>query len=176
MMIRRRTLTVAVPKCALPGWIRVVSSLAGRYGQRQLVSLERSGRPFRWRCGECVHRRLCLGADQLGDFIASAGNANQSSITKWQDRGYSFATNASSLKSLPNDRRALGLFTQGNLSTWLDQYVRPQLAFRARADGLQVYRDALKLAADPITGARGSSNVMDQPGLINMTLKAIDSA
>lgn len=86
-------------------------------------------------------------------------NGNTTTWTKWQDRGYSFVTNNTALQQIDTSKRALGLFTQGNISTWLDQ---------------KVYTDALKLAADPITGARGTSNVLDQPDLTNMTLKAID--
>ena len=95
------------------------------------------------------------------NFVAGPGNGNKSSIDAFRAKGYSFATNATSLARLPNDQRALGLFTQGNLSTWLDQ---------------KIYTDALRLAADPLTGERGTSNVLDQPTLANMTIKAIDSA
>ena len=88
--------------------------------------------------GRGAHQQLTSA-----DFIAGPGNGNKSAIDKFTAAGYSFATNATSLKNLPNDQRALGLFTQGNLSTWLDQHV---------------YTDALQLAADPcVDGAPRSS-------------------
>jgi hypothetical protein len=48
--------------------------------------------------------------------------------------------NNTQLQAFDNSQRALGIFTQGNISTWLDQ---------------NVYTDALDLAIKPL-GDRGA--------------------
>jgi len=75
------------------------------------------------------------------NFLAGPGNGNVSQIDRWQkEAGYAYAANNTQLQALDNSKRALGLFTRGNVSTWLDQHV---------------YTDALNLAITP-DGKRGA--------------------
>jgi alkaline phosphatase len=89
------------------------------------------------------------------NFLAGPGNGNVSQFDRWAQSGYQVGFNNTQLQAFDNAKRALGLFTQGNVSTWLDQ---------------NVYKNALDLAVKP-QGGRGA---YDQPGLKQMTLKAID--
>lgn len=74
------------------------------------------------------------------NFLPGPGNGNVSQWDRWQKYGYSFATNNTDLQALDNSQRALGLFTRGNISTWLDQ---------------NVYTKTLDLALTPF-GERGA--------------------
>lgn len=89
------------------------------------------------------------------NFKAGPGNGNKSQIDRWAETGYQVGLNNTQLQAFDNSKRALGLFTQGNLSTWLDQ---------------NVYKSALDFAVQPL----GQQGAYDQPGLKQMTLKAID--
>jgi alkaline phosphatase len=89
------------------------------------------------------------------NFLAGPGNGNVSQFERWASHGYQVGYNNTQLQAFDNAERALGLFTRGNISTWLDQHV---------------YKDTLDFAVTP-QGARGA---YDQPGLKEMTLKAID--
>lgn len=88
-------------------------------------------------------------------FKAGPGNGNVSQFERWADYGYQVGYTNTELQAFDNAQRALGLFTQGNISTWLDQ---------------KVYKDTLDFAIQ----ARGEVGAYDQPGLKDMTLKAID--
>jgi len=91
------------------------------------------------------------------DFVPKTSNGNVSKIDRFVDRGYQFSTTNASLHELDNSKRALGLFSDSNLPTWLDRHV---------------YTDNL---AD--FGAWNSDNktfsapTTDVPGLKDMTLK-----
>lgn len=75
------------------------------------------------------------------NFLPGPGNNNVSQWDRWQQQGgYNFVVNNTQLQALDNSQRALGLFTRGNISTWLDQ---------------NVYTDALNLAITP-DGKRGA--------------------
>ncbi len=74
---------------------------------------------------------------------------------------YNVALNRTALLAARNDSRTLGVFTVGNLPTWLDRNVYPQ-NLRTLNNG----------STSP-TGARGVP-ATDVPGLRDMTLKAID--
>lgn len=89
------------------------------------------------------------------DFLPSSSNGNVSQFDRWATYGYQVGFNNTQLQAFDNAQRALGIFTQGNISTWLDQHVYPK---------------TLDLAIKPL-GGRGA---YDQPGLKDMTLKAID--
>ncbi|ODO10012.1 hypothetical protein I350_02237 [Cryptococcus amylolentus CBS 6273] len=89
------------------------------------------------------------------NFLPSPGNGNVSQFERWASHGYQVGYNKTALEAFDNAQRALAIFTQGNISTWLDQ---------------NVYTDLLDLAVTP-QGERGAH---DQPGLKDMTLKAID--
>lgn len=68
------------------------------------------------------------------DFLAGPGNGNVSQFERWQESGYNYASTLTELEALDDSTRALGLFTRGNISTWLDQ---------------NVYTDALDFAITP---------------------------
>ena len=89
------------------------------------------------------------------NFLPGPGNGNVSQFERWGQNGYQVGFNKTQLNAFDNEQRALGIFTQGNISTWLDQHVYPK---------------TLDLAIKPL-GGRGA---YDQPGLKDMTLKAID--
>ncbi len=93
------------------------------------------------------------GAGSLGGrdyYAAFARNAS-----------YAVALNRTALLAARNDSRTLGVFTVGNLPTWLDRNVYPQ--------NLRTLNNGSTSPA----GARGVP-ATDVPGLRDMTLKAID--
>lgn len=57
------------------------------------------------------------------NFLPGPGNGNVSQFERWQEHGYSLSLNKTELDAIPNDQRALGLFCQANLPTWLDRNV-----------------------------------------------------
>lgn len=89
------------------------------------------------------------------DFLPKVSNGNVSKIEKFLKKGYGFVHDNTTLATLPNDKRALGLFSSSTMSTWLDRHV---------------YTD--NLATFP--QYNGTVGATDQPGLKEMTLKAID--
>lgn len=89
------------------------------------------------------------------NFLPGPGNGNVSQFDRWGTFGYQVGFNNTQLQAFDNAKRALAIFTQGNVSTWLDQ---------------NVYTQNKDLAVKPL-GGRGA---YDQPGLKEMTLKAID--
>lgn len=89
------------------------------------------------------------------NWIASPANGNVSQFDRWAKEGYQVGHNNTQLKDFNNQDRALAIFTRGNLSTWLDKHVYPEtLDFAIEADG--------------------TVGAYDQPGLKEMTLKAVD--
>ncbi|GAA5900401.1 alkaline phosphatase [Sporobolomyces salmoneus] len=97
------------------------------------------------------------------DFLPKTSNGNVSQIKRWQDRGYEFVTDNTTLHNIGNDERALGLFSASTMPTWLDR---------------TVYKENLNTTAS--FAAFNSDNDtfsapnVDSPGLLEMTLKAID--
>ena len=89
------------------------------------------------------------------DFLPNKKNGNVSQFDRWAEAGYQISLNNTQLQAFDNAERALGIFTQGNISTWLDK---------------NVYPDTLDFAIQPY----GEQGAYDQPGLKEMTLKAID--
>ncbi|KAF2093798.1 alkaline phosphatase [Rhizodiscina lignyota] len=76
---------------------------------------------------------------------------------EFSNAGYQLVYNNTQLQGASNDEKALGIFSISNMAKWLDRNVYP--------DNLQ------GLENDP-TGSGGDA--IDQPGLKEMTLKAID--
>lgn len=74
------------------------------------------------------------------DFLPVPANGNVSQFERWSTYGYQVGFNNTELQAFDNSERALGIFTQGNISTWLDQ---------------NVYTDALKFAVQPL-GEQGA--------------------
>ncbi|KAK4702536.1 phosphatidate phosphatase LPIN, partial [Phenoliferia sp. Uapishka_3] len=90
------------------------------------------------------------------NFIANASGTNVTHLAKFINRGYNFVTNKTSLAALAVDgKRALGLFSTSTMATWLDRNV-----FTSNLAGFGQFD--------------GSKGATDQPGLKDMTLKAID--
>ncbi|KAH6913374.1 alkaline phosphatase [Coprinopsis sp. MPI-PUGE-AT-0042] len=91
-------------------------------------------------------------------FIPGSGSPNGTDFYKaFQNSGYQVAYNNTQLKTLNNNERALGIFSVSNLAKWLDRNILPE--------------NLKKLKNSP-TG--DGTAAIDQPGLKDMTLKAID--
>ena len=72
------------------------------------------------------------------NFLPGPGNGNVSQIDRWQEYGYNYASTLTELEALDDSERALGLFTRGNISTWLDKNVYTDaLDFAITPDGTQ---------------------------------------
>ncbi|KAK4053805.1 hypothetical protein OIV83_001461 [Microbotryomycetes sp. JL201] len=89
------------------------------------------------------------------DFLPRESNSNVSKIDKFAAAGYQVVHDKTSLQKLDVTQRALGLFTSGNMATWLD-------------------RNVFKKNLDTYKAWDGSAGTPDQPGLKDMTLKAIE--
>jgi alkaline phosphatase len=83
--------------------------------------------------------------------------ANKDYYAEFKNKGYGIAHNLSDLKTLSNSTKALGVFSVSNMAKWLDRHVYP---------------DNLKNQKNDPTGNKGDA--LDQPGLSEMTNKAID--
>ncbi|PSK55715.1 1,3-beta-glucanosyltransferase [Elsinoe australis] len=75
----------------------------------------------------------------------------------FRNADYNVIQNATALRNAPNDERTLGIFSVSNMAKWLDRNVYPANLRNQRnsPDGLR-------------------ADAIDQPGLKDMTLKAID--
>ncbi|GAA6024640.1 hypothetical protein JCM11491_002887 [Sporobolomyces phaffii] len=97
------------------------------------------------------------------DFLAKPSNGNVSQIKRWQDRGYKFVHDNTTLHNIGNDDRALGLFATSTLPTWLDRHV-----FKSNLNNTATF-GAYNTANNTFTAPN-----VDCPGLKEMTIKAID--
>jgi alkaline phosphatase len=93
------------------------------------------------------------GAEQ---FLPKGSYKGQDYYDLFSKNGYSLSWNNTALSQAPNDRRALGVFRTSNMDKWLDRHV---------------YTDNIKGKTHPDGSDRTAT---DQPGLKEMTLKAID--
>ncbi|SGZ22116.1 BQ5605_C022g09432 [Microbotryum silenes-dioicae] len=91
------------------------------------------------------------------NFIASAANNNTDKVARFQSRGYQFAYDNTTLHKLDNSKRMLGLYASVNMATWLDRNVAQ---YQKNLDTWPMYN--------------GTVGAKDQPGLKDMTLKALD--
>ncbi|KAK6349469.1 hypothetical protein TWF696_005753 [Orbilia brochopaga] len=82
---------------------------------------------------------------------------NRDYYEEFAKAGYNVYWNKTSLATAPNNERALGIFTVSHMSKWLDR---------------NVYKKNLKEQANHPSGNKGDAE--DEPGLKEMTLKAID--
>ncbi|KAF5367547.1 hypothetical protein D9758_003660 [Tetrapyrgos nigripes] len=95
------------------------------------------------------------GAEQ---FIAGPGSPNGTDFYKvFQEKGYNVVYNNTELQATGNDEKTLGIFSISNMAKWLDR---------------QVYPENLLNQANSPTG--DGTDAVDQPGLKDLTLKAID--
>lgn len=98
------------------------------------------------------------GAEQF--FPPSLGGITymgQNYYDVFADAGYTIVSNKTALAAAPSDERLLGIFSVSNMAKWLDRNV-----YTKNLEGNKDSPDGLKNSAD------------DQPGLKEMTLKAID--
>jgi alkaline phosphatase len=92
------------------------------------------------------------------NFLPGKGSyQGRDQFVEFKKRGYNVAYTGEELKTLKNDKRAVGVFTQSNMAKWLDRQVYPQ--------NLKGLKNSPK---------NDSTDAIDQPGLKEMTLKAID--
>ena len=95
------------------------------------------------------------GAEQF--YAGSTSFQGQDYYKKFASKGYNVVTNNTALEATSNSTKTLGIFTVGNMAKWLDRNVYP--------DNLVV----------PKTAPDGSNaSAVDQPGLKQMTLKALE--
>lgn len=95
------------------------------------------------------------GAEQF--LAGSTSYQGKDYYEAFANAGYSISLNKTSLESLPNEDRALGIFCKSNLPVWLDR---------------NVFRENLEDFTNDPTGTGEAAT--DLPGLKEMTLKAID--
>jgi alkaline phosphatase len=81
---------------------------------------------------------------------------NKTYYDEFANKGYQVLQNRTALLAAPSDERALGIFTVSNMAKWLDR---------------NVYRNNLNQSLSP---SGDKSAALDQPGLKDMTLKALD--
>ncbi|KAK1923210.1 alkaline phosphatase [Papiliotrema laurentii] len=137
---------------ATPAAVCAHTSQRSQYGTIIEQFLNGVGANYSWTNWEGVDLLFGGGAE---NFLPSAANGNVSQFDRWAEHGYQVGHTNTELQAFDNAQRALGIFTQGNISTWLDQ---------------NVFTDTLKFAVQPL----GEQGAYDQPGLKEMTLKAID--
>lgn len=95
------------------------------------------------------------GAEQ---FIPGTGSyLGKDYYQEFAKKGYAVVQNRTQLLKSPNANKTLGIFCVSNMAKWLDR---------------NVYKDNLVGNQDAPDGSKGSAT--DQPGLKEMTIKAID--
>jgi alkaline phosphatase len=109
------------------------------------------------------------------DFLPPDSYQGKNYYDEFARSGYNIALNKTALESLDNETRAIGVFTSGHL-------VRPNPHFREIRDAdifhqskwldREVYPQNLRNESNSPSG--DGSDALDQPGLKDMTLKAID--
>ncbi|KAL2359675.1 hypothetical protein RJZ56_007477 [Blastomyces dermatitidis] len=91
------------------------------------------------------------------DFLPASAYLGQDYYKLFAEKGYSVSWNNTALAQAPNTQRALGVFSKGVMAKWLDR---------------NIYTDNLKSQKNHPDGSEKDAD--DQPGLKEMTLKAID--
>jgi alkaline phosphatase len=97
------------------------------------------------------------GAEQF--YSPSLGGKtyqNKDYYQEFANKGYQILWNKTALAAAPNDEKTLGIFTVSNMAKWLDR---------------NVYKTNLNQSLSP---SGDKSPALDQPGLKDMTLKALD--
>lgn len=90
-------------------------------------------------------------------FLPSGSYKGQNYYDLFAKAGYNVVHNNTQLHEIDNKKRALGIFSINNMAKWLDR---------------QVYPKNLRGLKNSPTG--DGTDAVDQPGLKEMTLKAID--
>ncbi|KAL1612735.1 hypothetical protein SLS60_000964 [Paraconiothyrium brasiliense] len=97
------------------------------------------------------------GAEQFySPELGGVTYQNKTYYDEFAKKGYQILQNRTALLAAPSNEKALGVFTYSNMAKWLDR---------------NVYRENLNQSLSP-TGDKTAA--LDQPGLKEMTLKAID--
>jgi alkaline phosphatase len=97
------------------------------------------------------------GAEQFySPELGGVTYQNKTYYDEFANKGYQVLQNRTALLAAPSNEKSLGIFTTSNMAKWLDR---------------NVYRDNLNQSLSP-TGDKSAA--LDQPGLKDMTLKAID--
>lgn len=92
------------------------------------------------------------------NFLPGSGSyKGQDYFKLFQNKGYTLSLNNTSLATVSNSSKALGVFCTSNLPVWLDR---------------NVYKNNLRNFVNDPTGNKSAA--LDLPGLKEMTLKAID--
>lgn len=91
------------------------------------------------------------------NFLPSGSYKGQDYYDLFAKAGYNVVYNNTELQQIDNQKRALGIFSKSNMAKWLDRKVYPE--------------NLVGLKNSP-TG--DGTDAVDQPGLKEMTLKAID--
>lgn len=91
------------------------------------------------------------------NFLPEESYKDQNYYDLFAEHGYSVSWNNTALSAAPNDSRALGVFCTDNMATWLDRNV-----YQDNLEGQKNYPDG------------SDRDALDQPGLKDMTLKAVD--
>lgn len=139
---------------ATPGALTAHTRDRGDYGSVVESLLYGVGRNYTWTSWDGPDVLFGGGAE---DFLVGNSISNASFYSQFRQHGYNVVLNETSLTSTSNTSRTLGVFTQSNLNRWLDRHV-----YTNNLHGMK---------NDP---AGGSGDALDQPGLQNMTTKAID--
>lgn len=98
---------------------------------------------------------LGAGAEQF--FPNPASYQGKDYYAEFANQGYQVAQNKTALEATSSEERVLGIFSQGNLPTWLDR---------------NVFTENLRNFENHPLG--GLEPALDLPGLKEMTLKAVD--
>ncbi|KAH7103611.1 putative alkaline phosphatase [Auriculariales sp. MPI-PUGE-AT-0066] len=110
---------------------------------------------YSWPSGAGAEVIFGGGAEQ---FIPGSGTLGGKDYYKeFQNAGYQVAYDNTGMQKLDNKKKALGIFSVSNMAKWLDR---------------QVYKGNLLNQKNHPTGDK--TDAVDQPGLKEMTLKAID--
>ncbi|KAG6909055.1 hypothetical protein DXG01_002207 [Tephrocybe rancida] len=95
------------------------------------------------------------GAEQ---FIAGPGSpGGQDYYKAFANKGYNVVYSNTELQKVSNDKKVLGIFSKSNMAKWVDRHVFPE---------------NLKNQKNAPNG--DGTDALDQPGLKEMTIKAID--
>ncbi|KAG6849782.1 hypothetical protein H0H93_005168 [Arthromyces matolae] len=95
------------------------------------------------------------GAEQ---FIAGSGSpGGKDYYQAFKNKGYNVVYSNTELQKVGNDKKVLGIFSKSNMAKWVDRHIFPE---------------NLKNQKNSPTG--DGTDALDQPGLKEMTLKAID--
>ncbi|KAI0310610.1 alkaline-phosphatase-like protein [Amylostereum chailletii] len=91
------------------------------------------------------------------NFLPGGSLGGRNYYDLFAEAGYNVVHNKTALKTMDTSHRALGIFSKSNLAKWVDREVHPE---------------NLRGLANSPTG--DGTDATDQPGLKDMTLKAID--